>query len=193
MNFPTQIKTRLLCSYLYLCLALISNLQDYRTPIISNSGLGLNLIGGLVKVKPEKNEPFSNLRLTNIDKENITFIITSMGEQGKLWLLVHKSELSEKGDKIQGVHPLKFLAVIFKDEYLKKVCMPTILNDYYKKKNFIEGLGASMTREAQKGKIQKYMPDFLMEINLDKKHSEKLLEFVEARNWEGFVWYIVKH
>jgi len=149
-------------------------------------------IGGLIKVKPEKNEPFSKLRLTNKDKENITFIITCMGEQGKLWLLVHKNELNERGDKIQGVHPLKFLAVIFSDEYLKKVCMPTILNDYFKKKNFIEGLGANMTKEAQKGKVQKYLAEFLNEIKLDKKHSKKLLEFVKTRDWEGFVWYIVR-
>jgi hypothetical protein len=157
----------------------------------SKGSLGLTILGGLVKVKPEKNEPFTELRLTNEDKTNITFIIKNMGEQGKLWLLVHKSELNEVGDKIQGVHPLKFITVIANNKYLKKVCMPVILNDYFKKKNFIEGLGANMTKEAQKGKIQKYMPDFLKEINFDDNHSTKLLEYTKARDWEGFIWYIV--
>jgi len=182
MNF-FYLKKNIRALALFFCFTLAASSQNVQASILSS----------LIKVKPEKNEPFHNLRLTNQDKENITYIITSLGEQGKLTLLVNKSELTRRGDLIQGVHPLKFLTVVFKDEYLKKVCMPAILKDYFKKKNFLDGLGANMTREAQKGKLQKYMPDFLNEINLSSEHSENLLKFVETRDWEGFIRHIVNN
>ncbi len=193
MNFFYLKKKPLSHILFFLFFTLIVLSQGVQASVASNIRFNTNILGSLVKVKPEKNEPFHNLRLTEQDKENITYIITSLGEQGKLTLLVNKSELTRRGDLIQGVHPLKFLTVVFRDEYLKKVCMPEILKDYFKKKNFLDGLGANMTKEAQKGKIQKYMPDFLSEINLNSKHSESLLKFVEIRDWEGFVRYIVNN
>jgi len=180
-------------SFFYLSLILVSISSNTYANSILNTTFKTTVLSGLIKVKPEKNEPFQNLRLTKDDVENITYIITSLGEQGKLSLLVNKTELQRRGELIQGVHPLKFLTVVFKDNHLKKFCMPEILNDYFKKKNFLDGLGANMTKEAQKGKIQKYMPDFLGEINLSPKHQNNLLKFVEERNWEGFVRYIVNN
>ena len=180
-------------TFFYLSLILIALSQNGHANIVCKTNFKKTILGGLIKVKPEKNEPFQNLRLTNEDVENITFIIISLGEQGKLSLLVNKTELQRRGELIQGVHPLKFLTVVFKDRHLKKFCMPEILNDYYKKKNFLDGLGSNMTKEAQKGKIQKYMPDFLNEINLNSQHMNNLLKFVEARNWEEFVRYIINN
>ena len=132
-------------SFFYLSLILVS----ISSSAYANSVLKTTVLAGLIKVKPEKNEPFQNLRLTKDDVENITYIITSLGEQGKLSLLVNKGELQRRGELIQGVHPLKFLTVVIKDNHLKKFCMPEILNDYFKKKNFLDGLGANMTKEAQ--------------------------------------------
>ncbi|MGD2168819.1 MAG: hypothetical protein PVI40_01090 [Chlamydiota bacterium] len=152
-------------------------------------------LAGIVKVKPDKNQnkSFSQLRLTKEDQEIITYIITSMAENSKLWLLMHRSELNEQGDKINGVHPLVFLTVIMKDEYLKKVCMPAIFDDYFKRNGFLDGITPNMTVETQKGRTQKYLKDFLKEIQMSPSHHDALLEFINAKNWEGFILYLIQH
>lgn len=158
---------------------------------IQQSGICLPVMG-FIKIKPDKNKnkSFKNLRCTEQDKENITYIITCMGEKGKFWLLGNKGDLDRRGDEILDVHPLKFLSVVFQDEYLKKVCVPEILNDYFKRSNFISRLGANMTKEAQKGTLQKYLKDFMKEVHLDSSHFNALMEFVEERDWRGFVSYL---
>ncbi|PIS01175.1 MAG: hypothetical protein COT84_03705 [Chlamydiae bacterium CG10_big_fil_rev_8_21_14_0_10_35_9] len=152
-------------------------------------------LAGIVKVKPDKNQnkSFSQLRLTKEDQEIITYIITSMAENSKLWLLMHRSELNEQGDKINGVHPLVFLTVIMKDEYLKKVCMPAIFDDYFKRNGFLDGITPNMTVETQKGRTQKYLKDFMKEIQMSLTHHDALLELINTKNWEGFVLYLIQH
>lgn len=158
---------------------------------IQQSGLYLPL-AGFIKIKPDrnKNKSFKQLKCTEKDKENITYIITSMGENSKFALLGNKAELDKRGDEILDVHPLKFLSVVFQDEYLKKVCIPNILDDYFKRTNFIKRLGANMTLETQKGTVQKYLKDFMKEIHLTLSHFDALMEFVEERDWRGFVTYL---
>lgn len=152
-------------------------------------------VAGLVKVKPDKdkNKPFKDLRCTEEDKETITYIIASMGTKSWTWLWMHEGELNKKGDEISGVHPLKFLSVVFQDEYLKKVCMPSIFKSSLKRNGFLDGLAPNMTKEAQKGKLQKYLKDFMKEINLDASHTDALMEFIEQKDWHGFVYYLTQN
>ncbi len=139
-------------------------------------------------VKPPETDPlYKELVCTDQDRANIYEIISTIGENGKLSLLFKQSHLKELGAKINHVHPLKFLAVIFTDSHLK-TCMFSVWDDYFKRTHFLDGLGPSLTREAEKEKLNQYLGDFATELKIP---LENLRPYFDMRDWESLVLYLI--
>lgn len=147
-------------------------------------------ISSIIKKPPEKptEAQYKNLACSTQDQANIHEIISTMAEKGKLGLLFQQSHLREIGAQINHVHPLKFLSIIFKDPHLKS-CMYYIWNDYFKRNGFMDGLGASLTREYEKGKVHVYLKDFATDIGVS---HEALKSYVDARDWENMVLFLIQ-
>lgn len=150
----------------------------------------IDLRASIIKKPPEKTSDLSykDLVCTEEDQKAIYKIISTMAQKGKLGLLLQQSSLREMGASINHVHPLKFLATIFKDPYLKS-CMPIIWNDYFKRHGFLDGLAPSLTREAEKGKLQKHLPDFAKDVGVDEKD---LKSYVEVHDWSNLVLFLMQ-
>lgn len=58
--------------------------------------------------------------LTEQDKKNITFIISTLSGKSSVQLMFKKSALEKAGDEVEHVHPLKFLAFVFSSDSLKE-------------------------------------------------------------------------
>lgn len=131
---------------------------------------------------------YKDLTFTEQDRANIYEIISTMAEKGKLGLLFQQNHLRELGAQINHVHPLKFLASIFKDPYLKS-SMYYIWNDYFKRNGFLEGLAPSLTREAEKGKLDMYLKDFAADVGVS---PEALKAYFDVRDWENLVLFLIQ-
>ena len=130
---------------------------------------------------------YDELACTQEDREKIAFLITTMGENGKIALLFKARELRRIGDEILHVHPLRFLGVVFSNPILINH-MREIYNDYFKWNEFIDGLGTSLTAQANRDKLNCYLNDFSKEINI---LPDNMKHFIAAREWERFVLFLM--
>jgi hypothetical protein len=148
------------------------------------------MMASIIKKPPAKpvETPYNQLVCTAQDKAYIYEIISTMAQNGKLTLLFKQSQLKEMGAQINHVHPLKFLASIFSDSYLK-TCMVSVWDDYFKRNGFLDGLAPSLTREAESGKLNQYLAEFATEVG----HSEESLRpYFDARDWENLVLFLIQ-
>jgi len=143
----------------------------------------------IIKFPPsgEKTVTYQELICTDQDKANIYEIITTLADNGKLSLLLKSGHLKQLGAQINHVHPLKFMSTIFSNPRLR-MCMPDIFNDYFKRNGFMDGLGPSLERESDKGKLEQYITDFAAELNV---MPDGLRDFFKARDWENLVRHLM--
>lgn len=143
-----------------------------------------SILGSIIKLPPEKKpEAYKDLVCTEQDQANIYEIITTMSDSGKLSLLLKKGHLQSLGSQINHVHPLKFLTTIVMHPRLRD-CLADIFDDYFKRNGFMDGIGPSLTREADKGKLDQYIDDFAKEVEVPR---ERLNKYFHHRDWEGLV------
>lgn len=149
-----------------------------------------SFLASIIKFPPAggQSEAYKDLVCTDQDKSNIFEIITTMAEHGKLALLLKQSYLKNLGAQINHVHPLKFLSTIFTNPCLKTRMEP-IFDDYFKRNGFMDGLGPSLTREADKGKLDQYLNDFASEVKIP---PDRLRKFFQNRDWESLVRYLMQ-
>lgn len=146
-------------------------------------------LASIVKIPPAKPaaQSYEDLVCTEEDKAVIAEIITILGENNKLSLLFKQNHLKALGTQIDHLHPMKFLTAIFNDPQLK-MYMNGIFEDYFKRNGFMDGLGPSMTREQEKGKLQQYIPDFAKELHVP---AESIRPYFQASDWEGLVRFLI--
>lgn len=141
-------------------------------------------LASIIKFPPEKKpESYAELVCTQEDQSNIYEIITLMSENGKFSLLLKKNHLQSLGAQINHVHPLKFLSTIVTHPRLRP-CLLDIFGDYFKRNGFMDGIGPSLSREAEKGTLEQYISDFANEVNEPK---EALVKYFQNQDWEGLV------
>ncbi|MBX9744517.1 MAG: hypothetical protein K2X08_04830 [Chlamydiales bacterium] len=130
-------------------------------------------------------KPYSELICSEKDIAAIEKLITNLAKHDWLTLFFTNEGtlLKQLGAQINHVHPLKFLSTIFKDPTLRS-CMSIIADDYLKWGNFMEGLAASLTKEADKGKLELHLTAFCADIGIPLKHIEK---YFPNRTWEALV------
>jgi hypothetical protein len=131
---------------------------------------------------------YAELPCSDEQKACIYEIISTMAEKSKLSLFINQSHLKGLGDQISDVHPLKFLSVIFSDPYLKS-CMVVIWPDYFKRSEFLEGLGSSFDRETEKGKLYLHKVDFAKDLGVN---PDRIQSYFDARDWENLVLYLIQ-
>src|SRR3990167_9942727 len=154
------------------------------------SSLQAQPLASIIKIPPaSKDLSYKDLICTETDKMMIAEIITALGENGKLSLLMKQSHLKELGARISHVHPLKFLCVIFSHPQLKSY-MIIVFDDYFKRTNFMDDLGPALSREAEKGKLDLYWKDFAAEV---KVPPANIKPFFDNRDWENLVRYLMHY
>jgi hypothetical protein len=161
-------------------------MQDipYQYEIGYSHSLVSHLLATMIKFPPEnKSQSYQDLVCTQTDQSNISEIITLMAEHNKLSLLLKKSYLQNLGAQINHVHPLKFLSTIVTNIRLRE-CLYEIFDDYFKRNGFMDGIGPSLTRESEKGKLDQYIGDFSEEVKMPR---ERLTKYFQTRDWEGLV------
>ena len=156
---------------------------------ITDSPFGSEL-ASIIKFPPpgnQDNKPYNELVCSEQDQAFIQELLTIIAENGKLTLLFKQGHLKQLGAQINHLHPLKFLATIFKNPRLR-ACMNEVANDYFKWSGFMDGLAPNLTKEADKGKLEQYLQDFCADIKVSTDHIKK---YFQNRDWEALVRYLI--
>ena len=157
-------------------------------------GSSCALLASMVKFPPggqKKDVPYAELVCTEEDQKFIRELIETLGEEGKIALLFKATYMKRLGALICHVHPIKFLAVIFRDTYLGQ-CVSMIMDDGFKRAEFMDGLGSGLTREVEKGTLETYLVDFQQEVGGTTKLDE-IQAICKTRNWEKLIYYLLEH
>jgi len=153
----------------------------------------LKTLAQIIKIPPKKQEdvPYNQLTCSETDIACVTEIITTLGENGKLTLLFKQGHLKQLGSQINHLHPLKFLSSIFCNPDMK-VHMVEIFDDYFKRTGFMDGLGPSLDKEAEKGKLNQYLSDFANEICVPLEEIQMFFQAGNDHDWEAFVYRLIE-
>jgi len=143
----------------------------------------------VIKIPPAKaqDETYDEFICNDQDQSNIAEIIKTMAEYGKLTLLFKQNHLKQLGAQINHVHPLKFLEVVFSDPELKR-CMGEIFEDYFKRTGLLDGLGPSLSREMEKGKLMQHIESFSKAVSAS---ADGIRPYFQNSDWESLVRHLI--
>lgn len=90
--------------------------------------------------------------LASNEKETIRYILTTLANKSLFSLPKCRSSLQAAGNKVEHLHPLKFLLYAYSDEELK-VCMGVIQGRSFVWREFISNFADSLQKEVVRGNI----------------------------------------
>lgn len=122
--------------------------------------------------------------ITSEQEENIRYIITTLASKSLITIAKNRSSLEKSGDVIDGLHPLKFLTVVFTDEELK-VGIRNIRTRGWIWSDFVAGLKKSLhTESSNKNMHKEIVIDFAKVLNID---PQVILPAIHKNDWDEFI------
>lgn len=117
--------------------------------------------------------------VTSAEKENIRYIIRSLAKYNWAQLAKEESSLKKAGDKINHIHPYRFLQCVFTDEELKTGLFvirnkSLVWGDYY------DGLKKSLNDESDLNNLIQFTPDFANNIGIN---MNLIMPYIQTRQW----------
>jgi hypothetical protein len=152
-----------------------------------------NVVLDLDKNNLNKENAYSQLPITDEEANMIYRIIDTLGTK-KWWQLAFvQGELKDLGNKVQHIHPLRFLGTLFTDSHLK-LCMRDIVESSVKWKGFMKGDGATpgfiakCEKEFARDNFESYILSFCQAV---KAHPDQVRTLVRNKEWENLVVYLI--
>jgi hypothetical protein len=109
------------------------------------------------------------------EKRDIAYIINTLGMSSLVTIATTQSSIKEAGDRIDHVHPLRFLISIFSDEKMK-ASISAMKGRRWVWGDFIQGLKESADCETSRGNMKpEFIQDFIIQLNLDPKEIAPLV------------------
>lgn len=118
------------------------------------------------------------------EKNDLTYITTTLARTSLPGLAGAKSSLKKAGDRIDHLHPLRFLMTIFTDEELK-ANISAIRSRGWVWDKFYDGLEGSLREESKKNNMtNEYIVDFANTIGID---INLIQQSIQGKRWKEFV------
>lgn len=122
--------------------------------------------------------------ITQQEKDDLAYIINTLAKSSLLSIASSKSSLKKAGDRIDHLHPLKFLMGIFTDEELK-ANISAIKNRGWVWDKFYDGIEGSLFEESKKNNIKaEFVMDFSRTIGIN---AQLILPSIKQKKWKEFV------
>ncbi len=138
--------------------------------------------------KASKSSRNYNAAATEQEKAEIGYIVKTLANNSLLKIKGAESSLKKAGEKVENVHPLQFLLVIFTNEEYK-VSMRNLEGRSWVWKSFLEGITRSLGEENTKDNLMQFVPDFSKQLGINPKD---ILPIMQAGQWEKFVGALIK-
>ena len=128
--------------------------------------------------------------LTREEKADIRFIVTFLANKSLITIGLAKPDLEAAGDRIEHVHPLRFLMTVFTDEELK-VGIRNIRGRGWVWNHFVGGFRDSLSTEMGIDNMKKeFIYDFAHQVRIP---PELIIPAVSNQNWDTFIDLLITH
>ena len=128
--------------------------------------------------------------VTAEEKNDIRYIVTSLANKSLIAIALGKGDLEAAGDRIDHIHPLRFLMTVFTDEELK-AGMRNIRGKGWIWNHFVSGLKESLVTETHIGNMKvEYVRDFAQIVRVD---ANIIIPSVLQQSWEDFLDLLITH
>lgn len=123
--------------------------------------------------------------VTQSEKDDLVFITTTLARSSIPSLAVHKPALKRAGDRIDHLHPLRFLMTVFTDEELKVNISAIRSRGGWVWNKFYDGLEGSLKEEARKNNMSdEFVVDFTNTIGIN---ASLIQPAIHGKRWKEFV------
>ena len=122
--------------------------------------------------------------VTRQEAEDIRFIITSLADASAFSLLILQGDLEKAGDRIDHIHPLRFLMTVFLDEELK-VGIRNMRGRGWIWNQFVGGIKESLDTESKIGNMKN--EDVINFAKIVEISESKIFPYICVRNWDGLI------
>lgn len=130
-----------------------------------------------------------NLVVAGTDRNNLTYIVTTLGNEPIYKIIAQKSALQKAGDAIKHIHPLRFLECVFTSEELK-AAIHKIPKRSWIGSEFMDGIIGSLREEYAKGNLpDAFIKDFANNIHID---VSIINPFIKERKWDKFIHKLIE-
>jgi hypothetical protein len=127
--------------------------------------------------------------VTADEKQDIGFIVNTLGMSSVTKIAKNKSSLKSAGNRVNHVHPLRFLMTIFLDDRMK-ASMQSLQKRSLMWDEFISGLKKSLYEEAARDNMKvEYVQDFSATLKLS---FEQVYPYVQQERWEQLVKALIQ-
>jgi hypothetical protein len=128
--------------------------------------------------------------VTPSEKADIRFIVSSLANKSLISIAFMKGDIEAAGDRIDHLHPLRFLMTIFSDEELK-VLIRNIRVRGWIWSHFLGGLKESLATETSIGNMR---VDYVLHFSEQLKISPNLIsDSIFSQMWDDFVDLLIAH
>lgn len=121
--------------------------------------------------------------VTSEEKSDIHHIIKTLANESLIKIKKMESSLVKAGDRINHIHPLKFLGYIFSEEELI-ICMHNLQGRRFVWKRFLNDTIEAIEEEADRGNILSFAAEFAEKINLD---PDLIIPSMKEEHWAKFI------
>ena len=126
-----------------------------------------------------------DLKATESEKEDLRFILKTMATNSVAGVLKYRSQLEAAGDRIDRLHPLRFLETVFTDEELKAYMHNVRKRGGWIWGEFIKGVKGSLQEESE---IENLTDDMLLDFSCQVGiEISKIDSLIHGRKWEEFI------
>lgn len=123
------------------------------------------------------------------EKTQIAFIVNTMGMSSLAKIAKQKSSLKKAGARVDHVHPIRFLQVIFLDGKMK-ASMQALYGRSWVWSEFLSGLEQSLDEEQAKDNIlPEHIQDFAQSLNLS---FDAIYPMIQQSQWDNFIKFLLK-
>lgn len=132
-----------------------------------------------------QNERNYYVPVTEQEKKEIRYIITTLAQNSLTSLANSKSSLKRAGERIDHIHPLRFLSTVFSNEELKVGVHAIRDRGSWIWDEFIGGLTKSLKEESVRQNMSiEFIQDFATTLKID---PSLILPQIQGGRWKEFV------
>jgi hypothetical protein len=168
---------------------IMGNLKDYYNtdfePIASPVTLQFVVAQDQIVVRKKDSGRNYSAPVSKSEKKDITYIVTTLARDSLVSVGLATSSLNKAGDRINNVHPLKFLMTIFADEELKACAHGIRDRGGFIWQGFLDGVIKGSSEETAKKNMKvEFIEDFAKKVKID---PALIIEPIQQSRWKDFV------
>jgi hypothetical protein len=127
---------------------------------------------------------------TKTEQEIVQYIVITMANKSPAKIWKERNSLKKSGDKLDHLHPFRFLLAIFTHEEAK-AAVASLKGNNWVYGYFKEGLYTSLTEEHEKHNLKvEHVNDFAAQLGID---GQIILPSIKSCDWDELVTLLIKH